>query len=132
MNSGVPGSATTSSKPAGVIERAMSRMTGGCLGAKRILVAMAVTSLLGERNGRGHHGILADDARGVALAGGVLHETRIAGTEDVLGAVAQPDLELALQDHDELPPRRRVPVQEPPDRPDAERDLRGRQPLEPV
>src|SRR6185369_4672645 len=132
MNSGVPGSATTSSKPAGVIDFAIVRITSGWLGAKRIFLAISVTSLLGERNRRGHHGLLADHARGVALTGGVLDQARIAGTEHVLGAVAQPDLELAGQDDDELAARRRVPVEEPTHRPHAERDLRRRQSLQPV
>src|SRR4026207_2579765 len=113
MNSGVPGSATTSSKPAGVIDFAIVRITSGWLGAKRIFLAISVTSLLGERNRRGRRGLLAARARGVALTGGVLGEARSAGTEHVLGAVAQPDRELAGQDDDELAARRRVPGGEP-------------------
>jgi len=46
-----------------------------------------------QGNRRGEHGIVAEDARGVALAGRVLDEAGVAGAEDVLGAVAQPDLE---------------------------------------
>src|SRR6185436_6363615 len=132
MNSGVPGSATTSSKPAGVIDFTIVRITSGWFGAKRIFLAMAITSLLGERNRRGHHRHLADHARGVALARGVLDQPRVTGTEHVLGAVAQPDLELARQDDDELAARGWMPVEESAHRPHAEGDLRRRQPLEPV
>src|SRR3954469_18191013 len=109
---------------------AISMMTGGCLGANRIFLAMGPLLLLSERDGGGHDRDLADDPRGVALAGRVLDQPRVAGAEHVLGAIAEPDLELALQDDHELPPRRRVPVEEAADRPHAERDLRGRQPLE--
>src|ERR687887_2016675 len=133
MNSGVPGSAITSSKPAGVMALAMVTITSGCLGANRIFVAMMVSvSLLGERDGGRHDGNVADDARGVALTGRVLDQPRVPGAEHVLGAVAEADLELALQDDDELPARRRVPVERPADRPDVEGDLRRGQALEPV
>src|SRR5438046_5129800 len=112
---------------------AMVTITSGCLGANRIFLAMCpLRLLLGERNGGGHDRDLADDPRGVALAGRVLDQPRVAGAEHVLGAVAEPDLELPLQDDHELPPRRGVPVEEAAHRPHAERDLRGRQPLEPV
>src|SRR5207247_4782374 len=47
-------------------------------------------------------------------------------------AVTTADLELPRENDDELSARRRVPVEEPVLRPDAERDLRGRQTLEPV
>src|SRR5439155_925240 len=77
-------------------------------------------------NRRGEHRIVAEDARGVAFAGRVLDQAGVAGAEDVLGAVAQPDLELAGQDDHELAPRRRMPVDELTARPLAERDLRGR------
>src|SRR5215470_15857891 len=104
MNSGVPGSATTSSKPAGVIAFAIVRIISGCLGANRIFLAIgALRSLLRERDRRRHDRFLADDARGVALTGGVLDEPGVARTEHVLGAVTQPDLQLAGQDNDELP-----------------------------
>src|SRR6185295_1598981 len=42
-----------------------------------------------------------------------------------------PDLELARQDDDELPSRRRMPVDEVADRALPERDLGGREPLGP-
>src|SRR5204863_9017212 len=112
---------------------AMVTITSGCLGANRIFLAMCpLRLLLDERNGGGHDRDLADDPRGVALAGRVLDQPCVAGAEHVLGAVAQADLELPLQDDHELPARRRVPVEEAADRPHAERDLRGRQSLEPV
>ena len=44
MNSGVPKSAITSSKPGGVSDFAMSVMTGSCLGANRIFVGWAVAA----------------------------------------------------------------------------------------
>src|SRR5262245_59575592 len=117
-------SATTSSKPGGVRFRAISMTASGCLGAKRILVAMgSASSLLLERNGRRHARHVAVDFRRVPLARRVLDQPGIAGTEDVLGAVAESDLELARQDDDELPARRRVPVLEVPDRTFPERDL---------
>src|SRR6184192_1662020 len=68
----------------------------------------------------------------MALAGGVLDQARVAGTEHLRAAVAAADLELPRENDDELPTRRRVPVAEPVLGPDAERDLRGRQALEPV
>src|SRR5205814_5039704 len=87
---------------------------------------------LWERDGRGHVRLGAEDARGVSLARRVLDESGVARPEDVLGAVTEADLELPGQNDDELAPRRRVPVEELPDRPFAERDLSGREPLEPV
>src|SRR5204863_10117472 len=63
---------------------------------------------------------------------GVLDRPRITGTEDLLAAVTAADLERAGQDDDELPPRGGMPVEEPVLGPDAERDLCGRQALEPV
>src|SRR5688500_9062075 len=133
MNSGVPGSATTSSKPAGVICLAMVRMTPGWLGANRILRAIVVLCLgLGGRNGGGGDGLVVGDTGGVAVARGVVGQARGAGAEHGLGAVAQPDLELARQDDHELPPRRRVPFAYPPPRPHAKPDLPRRQSLNPV
>ena len=38
----------------------------------------------------------------VALAGGILNQAGVAGAEDVLGAVAQADLQLPGQDDDKL------------------------------
>src|SRR5437867_772574 len=68
----------------------------------------------------------------MALAGGVLDQARVAGTEYLRAAVTAADLELPRENDDELSARRRVPVEEAVLRPDAERDLRGRQTLEPV
>src|SRR5262245_27596185 len=111
----------------------MSMMACGCLGARRILAGIGSSpSLLRERNGRGQAGLIAHRARGVSLAGGVLHQAGVAGAEDVLGAIAEPDLQLAGEDDDELPARRGMPVERPAHRPLAERDLGGRQPLLPV
>src|SRR5690349_2220931 len=100
---------------------AISTITGGCLGANRIFLAIeALLLLLRERNGGGHHRDVAHDLGGVTLAGGVLDQARVAGTEHVLGAVAEPDLELALQDDDELAARCRVPVERAADGPYVE------------
>src|SRR5690242_3109794 len=63
----------------------------------------------------------------MASAGGVLHQPRVAGTEQMLGAVAQADLELAGEDDHELAPWRGMPVDEVADRALAERDLGGGQ-----
>src|SRR5688500_15563253 len=104
-------------------------MCGGCVGQNRILLAIGTLSsclLLGERNGGGDAGLGPDLARGVALPRGVLHEPRIAGTEQVLAAVAAADLELAGEDDHELASRGRMPIVEPAHVPLAERDLRGR------
>src|SRR5262245_65386368 len=109
----------------------MSRTAGAWLGEKRITL-MACASLLRERDGGGDTGPGAVHARGVALAGGVLDEPGVAGAEDLRGAVAEPDLEVALEDDDELPPRRRMPVDEAADGILAEDDLRRRQALDPV
>src|SRR5262249_15440887 len=110
----------------------MAMTLSGCLGENRILGGMAVSSRLREWDRGRHDGLPADHARGVSLPGGVVDEAGVAGTEDVLGAIAQADLEPARQDDDELTARRRMPVEESPDRPYAERDLRGRPPVEPV
>src|SRR5512145_2453684 len=99
-----------------------------CRGAKRILAGM---SLLLEGNGGGEARLVAVDARGVPPPGGVLHEPRVAGAEDVLGSVAEPDLELTGKDDHELAPRGGMPVDEVADRALAERDLGGREPLGP-
>src|SRR3989442_14599114 len=68
----------------------------------------------------------------VPLARRVLDQSRVAGAEHVLPAVPQADLELPGEDDHELAARGRMPVEELSDRPDAERDLRGRQPLRPL
>src|SRR5215470_5587577 len=106
----------------------MSTTASGCFGANRILVAI----LLRQRDGGREAWIVADHARGVALTGRVLDQTRVAGAEDVLGAVAEADLELNLEDDHELAPRCGVPVDELTTRPLAERDLRRAQPLGPL
>src|SRR5439155_3941004 len=85
-----------------------------------------------ERECRVHADLGAEDARSVSLARRLLDESGVARSEDVLGAVTEADLELTGQNDDALAPRRRVPVEELPDRPFAERDLSGREPLEPV
>src|ERR671933_24532 len=59
----------------------------------------------------------------MALTGRVLDQAGIAWAEAVLRAVAQPDLELALEDDYELPTRGRMPVLELPGRIPAEGDL---------
>src|SRR5438093_3704856 len=140
MNCGVPKSTSTRSKPGGVSERAISMTTGSCLGANRIFATCLALPgvrrlrklLLRQRNGRGQARLAAEHARGMALAGRVLHQPRVTGPEDLLAAVAAADLELTGEDDDELPPRRRVPVEEPVLGPDTERDLRRLQSLEPV
>src|SRR5256712_4814016 len=109
----------------------MSRITSGWRGANRILVAM-LTSLLRQRDRRRHAGLVAQDSRGVALARRVLDQPGVAGAEDVLGAVAQADLELAGEDDDELAAWGRMPVEVLAERPLAERDLRRRQALRPL
>src|SRR5712691_4528935 len=136
-------SATTSSKPGGVRFRAISMTASDCLGAKRILVAMRVSlvaatgvtasgSLLLQRNRRRQAGLVAVDSRRVPLSRRVLDQARVAGAEDVLRAVSQADLELAREDDDELPPRRRVPVDEAPNRIFPKGNLGRRQALDPV
>src|ERR1700693_5391121 len=62
----------------------------------------------------------------------VLEQARVARAEEMLGAVSQADLELAGEDDDELPLRRRMPVDETPDRVLPEGDLRRRQALAPI
>src|SRR5262245_22237949 len=128
MNCGVPGSTGTRSKPGGASSRTICMMLSGCLGENRILGGIVISSglgasLLSERDRGGHYRHLAHHARGMTLPGGVLDQARVAGTEHVLRAVAEPDLELAGQDDHELSPRRRVPVEESSHRPHAERDL---------
>src|SRR5712664_3429160 len=121
-------SAMSSSKPAGVSERAISSTASDCLGANRILVAMAIAPREGWY---GEARLAAVHAGGVALAGDVLDQAGVARTEQVLRAVAQPDLELAREDDHELAPGRGMPVDEVADRALAERDLGGREPLGP-
>ena len=89
-------------------------------------------SLLRERDRRRQAGLVAVDSRGVPLARRVLDESGVARPEDVLGAVAEADLELPGENDDELAARRRVPVEELAYRPLAERDLICRKPLQPV
>ena len=48
----------------------------------------------------------------MSFAGSVLHQADVSGAEDLRGAVAQPDLELAREDDDELPPRGGMPIEE--------------------
>src|SRR5262249_4079224 len=86
----------------------------------------------GERNRSSHAGLIAVDARRMPPAGGVLDEPRITGPKDVLRAIAEADLELAGDDDDELPPRRRVPGEEAPDGVLPERALCGRQTFSPL
>src|SRR5262245_49797185 len=75
-----------------------------------------VRSLLGQRDGRRHAGLIAVHTRRVTSTRRVFDEPRIARTEDGLRAVAQADLELTRQNDDELAARRRMPVEEPSDR----------------
>src|SRR2546426_10264261 len=124
-------SQTTSSTPGGVSGRAMSRITSGWRGANRILVAMLI-SLARQRERRRHAGLVAEDSRGVALARRVLDQPGVAGAEDVLGAVAQADLELAVEDDDELAAWGWMPVEVLAERPLAERDLRRCEALRPL
>src|SRR4026208_2033188 len=107
----------------------MSSTASDCFGANRILVAMAL--LLRERDSGGQTRCPAVDAGGMARAGGVLDQPRVAGAEEVLGAIAQPDLELAREDDHELPARRGMPVDEVADRALPKRNLGGREPLGP-
>src|SRR2546422_2230760 len=109
----------------------MSRITSGWRGANRILVAM-LTSLLRQRDRRRHANLVSQDLGGVALARRSLDQPGVAGAEDVLGAVAQADLELAGEDDDELTAWGRMPVEVLAERPLAERDLRSRQALRPL
>src|SRR6185436_6770422 len=107
MNCGVPGSTATRSKPGGASSRTICMMWSGGLGENRILGAIVISSglrgsLLSERDRGGDHRHLAHHSRGVALPGGVLDQAGVAGTEHVLGAVAEPHLELAGQDDHEL------------------------------
>src|SRR4029450_1768570 len=102
MNCVGPGSTGTRSKPGGASSRTICMMLSGCLGENRILGAIVISSglrgsLLSERDGGGHHRHLAHHTRGVTLPGGVLDQSRVAGSEHVLGAVTEPDLELAGQ-----------------------------------
>src|SRR6266508_4108236 len=115
----------------------MSRIASGCLGMKTILVAMSgsfcgLTRRLHSFPTRRSSDLVAENARRVALAGRVLNESRVARAEDVLGPVAQTDLELPGKNDDELAARRGVPVDELAHRPLAERDLIRRKPLQPV
>src|SRR5262245_37408682 len=119
----------TSSNPAGAMDRAISRIAGGCFGQKRILL---MASLSRKRNGRGQTRLIAVHARGVAPPRRVLDQPRVARAEDPLRAIAEPDLELARQDDDELPPGRRVPVDESPNRILTKRDLSGGEAFAPV
>src|SRR5947209_7539944 len=109
----------------------MSRITSGWRGANRILVAM-LTSRLRQRDRRRHANLVAEDSRGVALARRVLDQPGVAGAEDVLGAVAQADLELAGEDDDELAAWGRMPVEVLAERPLAEQDLRRCEALRPL
>src|SRR5262245_37846006 len=120
-----------SSKPAGASERAISRMAGGWFGQNKILL-MRLASLLREGNRRGQTRLIAVHAGGVTAARRVLDQSRVAGPEDVLRAIPEPDLELTGEDDHELTARRRVPVDEAADRVLAVRDLRGRQALAPL
>src|SRR5712692_2938002 len=88
--------------------------------------------LLRQRNRRRHAGLIAVDLGGVPLARGVLDEARVARAEDVLGPVAQADLELARHDDHELAPGRRMPVLEIAGRALAKGDLRGGEALPPL
>src|SRR5207253_11508984 len=90
-----------------------------------------VRLLLRQRNRRRHAGLIAVDLGGVPLARGVLDETRVARAEDVLGPVAQADLELAGHGDPDLAPGRRMPVLEIAGRAPARGDLRGRDTLPP-
>src|SRR5207247_10891942 len=109
----------------------MSRITSGWRGANRILVAM-LTSLLRQRDRRRHANLAAQDSRGVALARHVLDQPGVAGAEDVLGAVAQADLELAGEEDDELATWGWMPVEVLAERPLAARELRRRQAIRPL
>src|SRR4029453_17065303 len=86
--------------------------------------------LKGDRGRHARH--VPVDFRGVPLPRGVLDEPGVTGAEDVLGSVAQPDLQLARENDHELPARRRMPVLEIPDRALPEGYLGGGQPLAPV
>src|SRR5262247_322530 len=114
----------------------MSRIASGCLGMKTILVAMSTPLGFGrglrQWNGRRHADLVAEHARGVPLARRVLDEPSITGTEHVLRAVAQADLELARENDHELTAGGRMPVQELAGRPFSERDLARGQTFQPV
>src|SRR2546428_115427 len=130
-------SPTTSSKPGGVSNFAMSRIASGCLGMKTILVAMSgsfcgLTRRLRQRNGRRHADLVAENARRVSLARRVLDESRVARAEHVLRAVAKADLELSGENDHELAARGRMPVEELAGGPLPKRDLTRGEPLQPV
>src|SRR5262245_1172936 len=134
------------SKPAGVSDRTISRTASGWWGENRILGTVSSfagrrraqarrqveASRSGERDGGRDDRLVSDNPRGVALARRILDQPGVAGSEDVFGAIAQTDLELTRKDDDELPARRRMPVQEPAHRPLPKRDLGRGQPLLPV
>src|SRR5262249_44274914 len=79
-----------------------------------------------------HADLGAEHARGVPLARRVLDEPGITGTEHVLRAIAQADLELARENDRKLPAGGRVPVQELAGRPFSERDLARGETFQPV
>src|SRR5262245_52737852 len=129
-------SATTTSAPSFASSRAvarpMPRPPPVTIATCPLSSMVTLPPRSGERHGGGEPRHGAVHPCGVALARRVLDQARVAGAEDVLRAVAEPDLELAAQDDDELPPRRRMPVDEPTHGILAEADLRRRQPLHPV
>src|SRR5262249_49678922 len=79
-----------------------------------------------------HADLGAEHARGVPLARRVLDEPGITGTEHVLRAIAQADLELTRENDHKLPAGGRVPVQELAGRPFSERDLARGETFQPV
>jgi hypothetical protein len=68
--------------------------------------------LVGQRNGRGDSGNIANDARCVALAGQILCEVDVTRSEAVHTSIAEPNLDFAAQGDDELAAWRRMPVDE--------------------
>src|SRR5215813_7031318 len=126
-------SATTSSKPGGVRAGRSPRRRRPAWERKGSWSPWrSPLSLLLERNGGRHARHVAVHLGRMALARGVLDQTSVTRAENVLGAVAQPDLELAGEDDHELPPRCRVPVLEVPRRALPEGDLRGGEALGPI
>src|SRR5262249_55957927 len=79
-----------------------------------------------ERHRRRNSRTAADHARGVALAREVLGQRDVAFTEAMDAAVAEADLDLALEGDHVLSARRVVPVAEMARGCDAEGDARGR------
>ena len=94
--------------------RGSPRAVPGRRGSWRSSQAPSLAHCCASGIGGGHARLVAVHARGMSFARGVLDQSRVTGAEDVLGAVAEADLELTGKDDDELPARRRMPVEKCP------------------